>query len=202
MGFKDGTSNPAVDDPAAIEQFVWAGDEAPAWMRGGSFMVVRRIRMALEHWDRMAVAFQEQAVGRHKYSGAPMGAKNEFDPVDLNATDKDGNSSIPDNSHLRLAKAESNEGARILRRSYSYNDGVNFTSERWPPWRQGMEYDAGLLFVSYQRDPRTGFIKIFENMSKFDMMNQFVTHVGSGIFACPGGVAQGDFLARSLFAET
>jgi deferrochelatase/peroxidase EfeB len=200
MGFKDGTSNPAVDDPKSMEQFVWVGDEGPAWMRGGSYMVVRRIRMALEHWDRMAVAFQEQAVGRHKYSGAPMGAKGEFDPVDLNATDKDGNSIVPDNSHLRLARAETNDGARILRRSYSYNDGVNFTSERWPPWRQGMEYDAGLLFVSYQRDPRNGFIKIFENMSKFDMMNQFVTHVGSGIFACPPGIAIGDFLAKRLFA--
>jgi deferrochelatase/peroxidase EfeB len=202
MGFKDGTSNPATDDPKVMEQFVWAGNEAPAWMRGGSFMVVRRIRMALEHWDRMALAFQEQTVGRHKYSGAPMGAKNEFDPVDLNAVDQDGNPSIPDNSHLRLAKAESNEGARILRRSYSFNDGVNFTSERWPPWRQGMEYDAGLLFVSYQRDPREGFIKIFDRMSKFDMMNQFVTHVGGGIFACPAGVAEGEFVAQRLLLQS
>jgi deferrochelatase/peroxidase EfeB len=198
LGFKDGTSNPAVDDPKAMDQFVWAGKEAPPWMRGGSYMVVRRIRMALEHWDRMALAFQEQAVGRQKYSGAPMGGKNEFDAVDLDATDKDGNSIIPDNSHLRLAKAESNDGARILRRSYSYNDGVNFTSERWPPWRQGMEYDAGLLFVSYQRDPRNGFIKIFDRMSKFDMMNQFVTHVGGGIFACPPGIAQGQYIGQKL----
>ena len=60
----------------------------------------------------------------------------------------------------------SNDGAHILRRPYSYNDGVNFTSERWPPWRQGMEYDAGLFFICYQRDPRTGFVKIFEKMSK------------------------------------
>ena len=61
----------------------------------------------------------------------------------------------------------------------------NFTAERWPPWRQGMEYDAGLFFICYQRDPRTGFIKIFDKMAKLDMMNQFVTHVGGGLFACP-----------------
>ena len=48
-------------------------------------------------------------------------------------------------------------------------------------------YDAGLLFLAYQRDPRTGFIQIFEPMSKLDALNQFVTHNGSGLFACPRG---------------
>ena len=62
-----------------------------------------------------------------------------------------------------------------------------------------MEYDAGLFFICYQRDPRTGFIKIFDKMSKFDMMNQFVTHIGGGLFACPGGVAQGEFIGQRLF---
>ena len=117
-------------------------------MRGGSYLVTRRIRIALEHWDRTDVDFQEQVIGRHKYSGAPLGQKNEFDPLDLDATDKDGNPVIPENAHVRLAAAASNDGAQILRRAYSYNDGVNFTAERWPPWRQGMEYDAGLFFIA------------------------------------------------------
>jgi deferrochelatase/peroxidase EfeB len=199
MGFKDGTSNPAVNDPQAMGKFVWVGDEGPSWMRGGSYVVVRRIRMALEHWDRMKVDFQEQTVGRCKYSGAPLGRKNEFDAVDLDATDKDGNPVIPENAHVRLANAASNEGAQILRRPYSYNDGADFTTERWPPWRQGMEYDAGLLFLCYQRDPRTGFIKIFDNMSKLDMMNQFVTHTGGGLFACARGVTEGEFIGQGLF---
>ena len=199
MGFKDGTSNPAVSDPKAMAQFVWVGNEGPDWMRGGSYVVVRRIRVALEHWDRTKVAFQEQTIGRHKYSGAPLGGRGEFDPLDLNANDKDGNSVIPDSAHVRLAAAASNDGVQVLRRPYSYNDGVNFTAERWPPWRQGMEYDAGLFFICYQRDPRTGFIKIFENMSKFDMLNQFVTHTGGGLFACPGGIANGQFIGQRLF---
>ena len=76
MGFKDGTNNPSVNDPKLMNQFIWVGDEGPDWMRGGSYMVVRRIRIALEHWDRMNLAFQEQTVGRHKYSGAPLG-RNE-----------------------------------------------------------------------------------------------------------------------------
>src|SRR3984893_12791100 len=96
MGFKDGTSNPSINDPATMERFVWVGDEGPDWMRGGSYVVLRRIRTALEHWDRMPLDFQEQTFGRHKYSGAPLGLKNEFDPPDLNAIDKNGDPVIPE----------------------------------------------------------------------------------------------------------
>jgi deferrochelatase/peroxidase EfeB len=196
MGFKDGTHT-----PPSIDKVVWVGDDGPTWMRGGSYVVVRRIRMALEHWDRTNVGFQEQTMGRHKLSGAPLGLKDEFAPLGLDRTDKDENPIIAENAHVRLANAASNDGAEILRRGYSYNDGVNLTAERWPPWRQGMEYDAGLLFVAYQRDPRTGFVRIFENMAKFDMLNQFVTHTGGGLFACPGGMREGEFIGQRLFAS-
>jgi deferrochelatase/peroxidase EfeB len=199
MGFKDGTSNPPIDDPATLAKFVWVGDEGPDWMQGGSYLVLRRIRVALEHWDRMPLDFQERTFGRHKYSGAPLGLDNETDPPDLDAVDRDGNPVIPESAHVRLAAAGSNDGAQILRRPYSYNDGVNVVTERWPPWRQGLEYDAGLFFVCYQRDPRTGFIKIFDRLAKFDMLNQFVTHTGGGLFACPGGMAPGEFIGQRLF---
>jgi deferrochelatase/peroxidase EfeB len=197
MGFKDGTQR-----PQDLDAVVWVGEEGPDWMRGGSYLVVRKIRIALEHWDRTPVDFQEEVVGRHKYSGAPIGSKNEFDPLDLTAADADGNSVIAQNAHVRLANAASNDGAQILRRAFSYNDGTNFTAERWPPWRQGLEYDAGLFFIAYQRDPRTGFIKIFDRMSKLDMLNQFTTHIGSGLFACPRGVAEGEFIGERLFRAT
>jgi deferrochelatase/peroxidase EfeB len=201
MGFKDGTNNPSVADAGAMDKVIWVGAEGTDWMQGGSYLVVRRIRMALEHWDRSKVDFQEQTFGRHKVSGAPIGKAVEKDPLDLDATDKDGNYVIAENAHVRLAAAATNDGAQILRRPYSYNDGVNFTAERWPPWRQGMEYDAGLFFICYQRDPRTGFVKVFEKMAKLDMLNQFVTHVGGGLFACPGGVVQGEFIGQRLFAD-
>jgi deferrochelatase/peroxidase EfeB len=194
MGFKDGTHT-----PEQVEKVVWVGDEGPGWMRGGSYLVVRRIRMALEHWDRTKVAFQEQTMGRHKYSGAPLGLRNEFDPLGLDRNDADENPIIPENAHVRLGNAAANGAAEILRRGYSYNDGVNFTAERWPPWRQGTEYDAGLMFMCYQTDPRTGFVKLFEKMAKFDMLNQYVTHTGGGLFACPGGVREGAFIGQRLF---
>jgi deferrochelatase/peroxidase EfeB len=201
MGFKDGTNNPSAADAKTMDKVVWVGQEGPDWMRQGSYVVVRRIRMALEHWDRMNLGFQEQTIGRHKESGAPIGGKHEFDTADYNASDKDGNPIIAENAHIRLGAPVNNEGAQILRRPYSYNDGADFVTERWPPWRQGMEYDAGLLFVCYQNDPRTGFVKVFEKMSKFDALNQFVTHTGGGLFACPGGIAKGEFIGQRLFGN-
>ena len=86
MGFKDGTQTPDGDRQGRVGR-----RRGPAWMRGGSYMVVRRIRMALEHWDRTNVGFQEQTIGRHKYSGAPLGLKDEFAPLGLDRTDKDDN---------------------------------------------------------------------------------------------------------------
>ncbi|HVE20966.1 MAG TPA: Dyp-type peroxidase [Acidocella sp.] len=199
MGFKDGTMNPKVADPKAMAAVVWVGPEGPAWMQGGSYMVARRIRIALQHWDQVRLGFQEQVFGRHKYSGAPLGQKDEFAPLDLDATDADGNPVIPANAHARLGAPAVNGGAQILRRAYSYSDGASFVAERWPPWKQAMEYDAGLLFICYQKDPRTGFIRIFEPMSRIDALNQFTTSVGSGIFACPPGAAKGGYIGRALF---
>jgi deferrochelatase/peroxidase EfeB len=194
MGFKDGTMNPsAVAAPAVV----WANSDD--WMNGGTYMVARRIRIALEHWDRMKIAFQEQTFGRQKISGAPLGGKTEFETPDFNAADADGNYVIPETSHVRLAAPVNNGGATILRRSYSYNEGANFVAERWPPWRQGIEYDSGLFFQAFQQDPRTGFVKLFEKMSKIDALNQFTTHVGSAVFACPPGVRAGGYVGEGLF---
>ena len=198
MGFKDGTMNPAPADTALMDRHVWVGDEGPGWMRDGSYVVFRRIRLALEHWDRTAVDFQEQTMGRQKGSGAPVGGAHEFEAPDLARTDADGNYLIAQGAHVRMAHPDQNGGAQILRRSYSYNDGLSFTAERWPPWRQGMEYDAGLMFVAWQRDPRSGFIRIFEPMSKLDMLNQFATHTASALFAAPPGARAGEYVGQAL----
>ncbi len=211
LGFRDGTLNPGSPYPAEIaggetigngtfDDVVWVDPKSSDWMAGGTYMVVRRIRLALEHWDRTELDFQEQVIGRRKISGAPLTGGEEFTPLDLDATDKAGNPIIGQTAHVRLGSAAANDGARVLRRSYSYNDGLSHVAERWPPWRQGLEYDAGLLFVAYQRDPRDGFIKIFEPMSKLDLLNQYATHVGSGMFACPGGIKEGEFIGQKLFA--
>jgi len=198
MGFRDGSMNVPIRDAASMDRYIWAGDEG-GWMQHGTYMVARPIRIALEHWDRMKLSFQQQVIGREKHSGAPLGQKHENDALALDSNDASGNPIIPENAHVRLGAPENNDGAQMLRRSYSYDNGLSYIAERWPPWHQGMEFDAGLLFISYQRDPRTGFVKVFDKMSKFDMMNQFVTHVGGGLFACPPGVKEGGFIGQPLF---
>jgi len=198
MGFRDGTMNVPIHEASAMNQFIWAGDEG-GWMQHGTYMVARPIRIALAHWDRMKLSFQQQVMGREKHSGAPLGQQHENDPLALDKNDASGSPIIPENAHARLGAPENNEGAQMLRRSYSYDNGLSYIAERWPPWHQGMAFDAGLMFISYQRDPRTGFVKVFDKMSKFDMMNQFVTHIGGGLFACPPGAKAGGFIGQTLF---
>ncbi|HQU02513.1 MAG TPA: Dyp-type peroxidase, partial [Acetobacteraceae bacterium] len=197
--FKDGTMNPDVADQRVMQQSVWVGPEGPGWMQGGTYAVVRRIRVALDHWDQMKLGFQEQTIGRHKYSGAPLGDTHEFAPLDLAATNAQGDLVIPQTAHARLGAPAANGGAQMLRRGYSYSYGAGFAAERWPPWKQAVEFDAGLLFVAFQKDPRTGFVRVFTPMSRIDALNQFTTHTGSGLFACPGGVQAGGYIGQGLF---
>jgi deferrochelatase/peroxidase EfeB len=196
LGFTtEGMENPSVKDPKAMAKGVWSGAAGPEWMRGGSYLAVRRIRFAVEHWDHMSAAFQEQAIGESKFPG---GLAKPGKPVvsDLKAADSDDLSDHPP-SHLQTVGGDA---MSMYRRSYSFTDGVNFTSERWPPWRQGLEYDAGMLFICYQPDPRTGFINTYTKMSKLDfLLNQFWTHEGSGLFACPQGVNPGEYIGQGLF---
>ncbi len=182
LGFSNGKGNPSMTDTAVMDKVVWVGSEGPAWMRGGTYLVTRRIRFAIEHWDHMPQAYQEQAVGEIKYSHTRSAASED---------DEDNP------SHLRIVTPDR---FTMLRRSYSYNDGANIVAERWPPWRQGLEYDAGMFFICYQRDPRTGFINMFDKMAKYDAkLNQFWTHEGGGLFACPRGARDGEFIGQDLF---
>jgi deferrochelatase/peroxidase EfeB len=201
MGFKDGTINSNIHPPADLDATVWAGSEGPDWMQGGSYLVYRRIRMALEHWDRLAPNLQDQVIGRRKLDGAPLGGANEFSPLDLDARSPDGSPVISQTAHVRLAAPQTNNGAVILRRAFSYNNGTTPFVERWPPWRQALEYDAGLLFLAYQKDPRKAFVPIFSKMAETDNLNQFTTHNASALFAIPPGVTSSDhWIGQSLLA--
>lgn len=174
FGFKDGTAN--VTTKKDFDKVVWA--DSQDWMNNGSYMAVRRIIMHLETWDRTNLQEQENTFGRYKESGAPFGKKNEFDEVDL--------SLLPVDSHVRLAKEVD---LPILRRSYSYSDGID------PKTGQ---FDAGLLFIAFQKDPDR-FVKIQTNLGADDKMNEYVTHIGSGLFACFGGVKEGGYIGQDLF---
>jgi deferrochelatase/peroxidase EfeB len=193
MGFKDGTNNLKADDPDALDRFVWVGDDGDqAWMHGGTYLVVRRIRMRIESWDRDRLEDQQRVIGRYKATGAPLTGQREFDAVDLDATDAGGARLIPDDAHVRLAAPSTNGGARLLRRGYSFTDGIDPATG---------ELDAGLFFICFQRDPRTAFIPIQTRLAARDALNEYIRHVGSAIFACPPGARPGGYVGAGLFNE-
>ncbi len=188
MGFKDGTVNIKAEDTEAMSKFVWVGGEGPAWMRGGSYMVTRRIRMLLEIWDRSSLEDQELTIGRAKYSGAPLGRGDEFEPLPLEA-EKNGRPLIPVDAHVRLASAQFNDGERILRRGYSFTDGVDESLG---------ELEAGLFFIAFQRDPEKQFVAIQRRLGSADKLNEYIKHVGSAVFAVPPGARKGGYVGEAL----
>jgi deferrochelatase/peroxidase EfeB len=126
MGFKDGTNNIKLEDTKALAKHVWLPPTMqPAWMACGTYLVARRIRMLIEVWDRATLADQEQTIGRTKASGAPLGGEHEFDAVDLAAKGANGLPIVPIDSHVRLAAPSENHGTRMLRRGYSFADGID-----------------------------------------------------------------------------
>ena len=187
MGMKDGTANIRAEDIEDMDRFVWVGDEGPAWMRGGSYLVTRRIRMLLEVWDRASLQDQERTIGRHKYSGAPLGGRDEFEPLPLEAQ-RGGHPLIPRDAHVRLASARENGGTRILRRGYSFTDGVDESLR---------ELEAGLFFISFQRDPQQ-FVAIQRRLGSMDALNEYIKHVGSALFAVPPGTQPGGYVGDQL----
>ena len=174
FGFKDGTAN--VTKEKDFDKVIWT--DSDDWMKGGTYMAVRRIQMFLETWDRTNLQEQENTFSRYKESGAPFGKKDEFDEVDLDL--------LPVDSHVRLAK-EVNKP--IYRRSYSYSDGIV---------EKTGQFDTGLLFLAFQKNPDS-FVKVQTNLGAQDKMNEYVTHIGSGLFACFAGVKKGEYLGQKLF---
>ncbi|MFJ2769966.1 iron uptake transporter deferrochelatase/peroxidase subunit [Streptomyces sp. NPDC087300] len=185
MGFKDGTRNVAGTDADALVKHVWVGrQDGPGWMAGGSYLVARRIRMNIETWDRTSLQEQEDVFGRDKGEGAPVGKAKERDEPFLKAMKPD--------AHVRLAHPDTNDGATILRRGYSFTDGTDGLGR----------LDAGLFFLAYQRDVRKGFIPVQRNLARSDALNEYIQHVGSAVFAVPPGVRdKDDWWGRGLFTR-
>ncbi len=183
MGFKDGTRN--VSSDADYDQFVWLKDAG--WMTGGTYQVARKILMTIETWDFDRISDQQRIFGRTKDEGAPLSGEKEFDTPDF-ALKTDGAHVIDQASHIALAAPENNAGVKILRRGYNFTDGLT---------DQGL-LDAGLLFISYQNDPQH-FVDLQAKLGRFDLLNEYIRHVGSAIFAVPPAPKTGRYIAQELF---
>ena len=190
LGFKDGTANLDARNEPLMERVVWtkSSNGEPAWAQGGTYQVVRAIRMLVERWDRTPLEEQEKIIGREKTVGAPLGLEGEKTNFDY-ANDPDGKR-IPVDAHIRLANPRTAETAAnlILRRGYNFQNGVT----------KAGQLDMGLLFVSFQSDLDAGFITV-QNRLNGEPLEEYIKPVGGGyFFTLPGVMTTNDYLAKPL----
>ena len=128
--------------------------------------------------------------------GTPLSGGKPTDKVDLKAVDASGLTKIPMFAHTRHAAAQ---GARdrFLRRPYSYDEPVgphgSVAASPAPATSvAGATSNAGLLFITFQRDIDEQFVPVQKRLEKPDLLNKWTTPIGSAVFAILPGCRAGE----------
>ena len=184
FGQVDGTINPRTTQE--FDAQVWA-TSGPQWFRDGTCLVVRRIQMDFEGWDKLDDTKKETAMGRNLHNGAPLTGTKEFDAPDLAAKHDNGMPVIASFAHVRRARTNNAE-EKFLRRPLNYEDGLLPSGQP----------NAGLIFAAYMANVQKQFVPVQQRLADLDLMNTWTTPIGSAVFALPPGCQPGGYIGEGL----
>ncbi|MEV3972815.1 Dyp-type peroxidase [Streptomyces sp. NPDC050698] len=169
--FTEGYGNPATTAEITERATVRVGQGEPSWAVGGSYQVIRVIRLATDFWDRDTVHEQERITGRRRngrwLDGTPSTERAAF------ATDPHGKIT-PLDAHVRRAAPNPRTAPPMVRRSYNYDRGPD---------------DQGLIFSCFQSDLEKGFEAVQRRLQGEAMARYTLTTGGGYFFVPPPGDA-------------
>ena len=183
IGFKDGTNNLKAEDTDGLDKNVWvAKGDGPDWMDWrhlpGDATHPNAHRKLGPHHASRAGAGDRPTEGQRR--AERLRRRVRADGLRSSRTPRAHRSSTS-TAHVRLVSPDHLGGIKMLSRGYNFTDGSDGFGH----------LDAGLFFIAFVRSPATNFIPVLAQMST-DALNEYITHTGTAVFACPPGLREGD----------
>ncbi|MEU0248283.1 Dyp-type peroxidase [Streptomyces sp. NPDC006235] len=177
--FTEGHGNPATAAETTERATIKSGQGEPSWAIGGSYQVIRIIRLATDFWDRDTLDEQERITGRRRngrwLDGTPSTERAVF------TTDPHGKIT-PLDAHVRRAAPNPRTPPPMVRRSYNYHRAPD---------------GQGLIFCCFQSDLEKGFEAVQRRLQGEAMAKYTLTTGGGYFFVPPPGDSWLDALTKS-----
>ena len=186
---------PGRDEPGQMDSLVWVQPDAagePAWTAGGSYQVVRLIRMLVEFWDRVTITEQENMIGRRRDTGAPLDGKPSIDATPRLRAGPDRRRHPAHRAHPAGQPADPAD----RRQPHPAPRATTTTgaSTRSATWT------SGPIFTCYQQDIKRQFEAVQKRLIDEPLVDYISPFGGGYFFALPGVRDATDYFGRTLLA--